>query len=133
MKHIPFAKHLACGLILGAVAVVTPVQAEQAATTGDSMGDMEKTMQQIQATKDPNQRMELMQKHMDQMHAAMREMHGMMGGSGMAGGSGMMAGCQEHMPEMRKMMEQMMQQMQAEKQEMKKFHDHTRMRGGAGP
>ena len=37
------------------------------------------------------------------------------------------------MPEMRKMMEQMMQQMQAEKQEMKKFHDHGRMRGAAGP
>lgn len=127
MKHMPFVKSLACGLILGVVATGTAVRAEQAAMAGDPMGDMEKTMQQIQATKDPNQRMELMQKHMDQMHAAMRDMHGMMGGSGMMGG------CREHMPEMRKMMEQMMQQMQAEKQEMKKFHDHSRMRGSAGP
>lgn len=127
MKHRSFAKSLACSLILGAMAAVTPIQAEQPATTADPMGDMEKTMRQIQATKDPNQQMELMQQHMDQMHAAMRQMHGMMGGSGMMGG------CQERMPEMRKRMEQMMQQMQAEKQEMKKFHDHSRMRGAAGP
>lgn len=127
MKHLPFAKSLACNLILGAMAIVTPVQAEQSTTAGNPMGDMEKTMQQIQATKDPDQRMELMQKHMDQMHATMQQMHGMMGGSDMK------RGCQEHMPEMRKMMEQMMQQMQAEKLEMKKFHDHGRMRGAAGP
>jgi uncharacterized phage infection (PIP) family protein YhgE len=126
MKRNHFAQSAACGLIIGVMAAIGPVHAEQTKTDADPMQDMEKTMQQIQATKDPNQRMELMQKHMDQMHAGMKAMHDRMGGSNGMGG------CKDHMPEMQQMMEKMMQQMEAEKKEMKKFHDHSRMRGGAG-
>ncbi|MGB5235706.1 MAG: hypothetical protein WBN85_11115, partial [Candidatus Macondimonas sp.] len=67
MKRKHFAQFAACGLIVGVMAAIGPVHAEQAKMGADPMQDMEKTMQQIQDTKDPNQRMELMQKHMDQM------------------------------------------------------------------
>lgn len=65
---------------------------------------MDKTMEQIRATEDPDERMQLLERHMDQMHSAMDEMHQNMGS--------------------------MKKHMDAQKQEARKTHDHRKMRGG---
>ncbi|HEY5646735.1 MAG: hypothetical protein CMQ43_03645 [Gammaproteobacteria bacterium] len=68
------------------------------------MQKMQESMAQIRATEDPEERARLLEAHMDQMMAAMREMHQNMG--------------------------QMMKQMDAQKREARKTHDHRKMRGG---
>ena len=96
------------------------------------MNEMQQTMQRIHQAEDPDQRMELMPKHMDQMRQAMQRMHGMMQGQGMMhgtgqqGGMGMMDDCRKPMTQMREMMRQMSEQMGAQNQEMKRLHDHRR-------
>jgi len=122
--------------LAGILLLTTGPVFSEAAKQPDPMQEMQKTMQQIRDTKDSDKRMELMQKHMDQMHAAMAQMHSMMGNKDMAAmhgkmGDHNMANCQGHMTEMQKMMQDIMGQMDAEKQEMKKTHDHARMRGAA--
>jgi hypothetical protein len=66
------------------------------------MGAMHETMQKIRATEDPEERAELLEAHLNEMHAAMARMHAEMG--------------------------QLMQGMQEQKRESKRLHDHRKMK-----
>jgi len=66
------------------------------------MQKMQETMGQIRATEDPEERTRLLEEHMDQMMAEMREMHENMG--------------------------EMMKQMDAQQRETRKTHDHRKMK-----
>lgn len=68
------------------------------------MQEMQESMAKIRSTEDPDERARLLEEHMDQMMAAMREMHENMG--------------------------HMMKQMDAQKRESRKVHDHRKMKGG---
>lgn len=66
------------------------------------MGAMQETMQKIRETEDPEKRAELLQAHLNEMHAAMARMHAEMG--------------------------QLMHGMQEQKRESKRLHDHRKMK-----
>jgi hypothetical protein len=66
------------------------------------MGAMQETMQKIRETEDPEERAELLEAHLNEMHAAMARMHAEMG--------------------------QLMQGMQEQKRESKRLHDHRKMK-----
>jgi hypothetical protein len=66
------------------------------------MATMHQTMQQIRETEDPERRAELLETHLNEMHAIMERMHADMG--------------------------ELMQGMEAQKQETKRLHDHRKMK-----
>lgn len=78
------------------------------------MEEMQQIMNKAGGTRDPEQRRQLLQKHMDQMHQGMGMMQGMMGGNANQGGQKMtdeerMQWMQQRMEMMQMMMEQMQQ------------------------
>jgi hypothetical protein len=67
-----------------------------------SIGKMQQTMQQIRETEDPERRAELLEEHLDEMHAVMGRMHRELG--------------------------ELMQGIEEQKRETRRVHDHRRTR-----
>jgi TolA-binding protein len=66
------------------------------------MARMNETMERIRSVEDPEQRAQLLEQHLDEMHDAMAQMHRSMG--------------------------QFMQQVEAQRTERRRLHDHRRMK-----
>ncbi len=81
------------------------------------MQEMRATMHQMQQTSNPNERMAMMKKHREQMHAMMKKMHG---------DGGMMNGCMQQMQNMQQMMGQMMGHVQAQQQALDELSNNRR-------
>ena len=129
-------------LIGAAIAAVLAVPLAQAAPPEgqmpmqmrERMQNMDRIMEQVRKTDDPDRHQRLMREHMQEMRNTMGDMRGMMGG-GMMGDRPTMKGdgkdmdpdrrmdmMQERMDMMQMMMEHMMEQQS----------EQMRMRGGAG-
>jgi TolA-binding protein len=80
------------------------VLAQPADSPEDSsdMARMNETMERIRSVEDPEQRAQLLEQHLDEMHDAMAHMHHSMG--------------------------QLMQQVEAQRTERRRLHDHRRMK-----
>ena len=86
------------------------------------MQGMEKTMLQIQQTEDVEERMRLMREHIDQMKAAMRQMHAEEDVA-----SGVNRPAHRHKYPLRTM-QQMSRQVDMQQKELKRLHDHNKMK-----
>ena len=101
------------------------------------MQKMMKEMEQIHATKDPEKRQQLIDKHMESMREGMKMMRGMGSGGMMMGGKtkgmamgGDMESRMKHLEERMDMMQMMMEQMVESRsaQRSTKRHDHRKMK-----
>jgi hypothetical protein len=87
------------------------------------MQEMQQTMQKIHQTKDADERMLLMQQHMGQMEAAMTDMQEI------ESAQEAKPACANYMHKhAHGMMKQMMGQMQVQQEEIKRLHDHQKMK-----
>lgn len=84
------------------------------------MQEMQQTMQKIHQTKDADERMRLMQQHMVQMDAAMKELDQVEA----AGGADPARAIHMH-KHAQGMRQQMMEQMQVQQEELQRLHDHN--------
>jgi 2-oxo-4-hydroxy-4-carboxy--5-ureidoimidazoline (OHCU) decarboxylase len=112
-------------LLASAMAAAGPPHANRhgdAKITTD-MQEMEQTMQKIHQTKDTDERMRLMQQHMGQMEAAMTHMQ-----ESESAQEAKPAGATHMHKHPHGMMKQMMGQMQVQQEEIKRLHDHSKMK-----
>lgn len=91
-------------LLTGSSVIVASEGTEHGSGMQSMHQSMQQSMERIRETEDPEERDRLLEKHMEQMTAAMRQMHENMG--------------------------VMMEQMDAQKRETRKTHNHRKMRGG---